>query len=137
MARDSTKAAEWAEILRRFRRSGQSQLAFCEQHGLSHHALRWWHYQPRAKRLLQALDGAAPRSRLRTADPKLPEPRAHRFLPVRVIEAEPAREAEGPSRDASSPIQILLNGGRRIAVPPGFDAETLLRVVHLLESPGC
>jgi hypothetical protein len=34
-------------------------------------------------------------------------------------------------------VEVILAGGRRVAVPPGFDAETLLLVVALLEQPGC
>lgn len=59
------------------------------------------------------------------------------ILPVRVIEAEADRRCHEPSGSASSPIQVLLPGGRRIAVGAEFDPDTLHRVIAALEALGC
>jgi hypothetical protein len=57
---------------------------------------------------------------------------------VRLIGAEAGRPSHDPSDGVSSPIQVLLTGGRRIAVGAGFDPEILRRVVAAaLEGPGC
>ncbi len=70
--------------------------------------------------------------------PKAPSvPRAVRFLPVRIVETAADREPDCPPPGSPSPIQILLDGGRRIAVGSGFDPDVLRRVVLALESPGC
>jgi hypothetical protein len=64
-------------------------------------------------------------------------PEAPGFLPVHIIEAGADGRSDDPSRDASSPIQVLLPGGRRIAVGAEFDPETLRRVIAALEVPRC
>jgi hypothetical protein len=56
-------------------------------------------------------------------------PEAARFLPVRVV-AERHRE-EGRS------VELLLGDGRRLRIPLGFDRQTLLDVLGLLEEQGC
>jgi hypothetical protein len=35
------------------------------------------------------------------------------------------------------PVEVILHGGRRVVVPLGFDPETLLQVVGILERSGC
>jgi hypothetical protein len=50
------------------------------------------------------------------------------FLPVRVAQA-----AMGHQGADCTGVEILLEPGRRIVVGAGFDAETLLRVVAVLE----
>ncbi len=47
------------------------------------------------------------------------------FLPVHLV-AETT-----PQRDAA--IEIVLDGGRRLRVEPGFDGDTLRRLLQLLE----
>src|SRR5438105_15268825 len=44
MARSSStsKVAHWAEIIRKYRRSGLTQGRFCREHRVSYHSLRWW-----------------------------------------------------------------------------------------------
>jgi transposase len=49
------------------------------------------------------------------------------FLPVQM--SEPISGSAG--------IEIMLDGGRRIAVQPGFDAHTLRQVLSVLEEPAC
>ena len=135
MARSSStsKAAYWTEIIRKYRRSGLTQGRFSQEQGISYHSFRWW-----LRRLRADVRAVSPRrSEAKTVSPKLLEPEVPRFLPVRVIEVEADRQADEPSPDASVPIQILLRGGRRIAVGADFDPETLRRVIATLEVPGC
>ncbi len=54
------------------------------------------------------------------------------FLPVRVAEAAVSREASD-----GSGIEIVIGTGRRVMVGAGFDAETLRRVVAVLEGRTC
>ena len=129
----TSRAAYWTEIIRKYRRSGLTQGRFCQGHGVSYHSLRWW-----LRRLGTEVTADSPRRRKpKAASPKPREPEPHRFLPVRVIEAGADCRSDDPSRDASSPIQLLLPGGRRIAVGVDFDPVTLRRVVATLEAPGC
>jgi hypothetical protein len=56
-----------------------------------------------------------------------------RFIPVSVVSTAGFTEA----KSTAAPIEIMLSSGLRIAVTPGFDAETLRRVVTVLESGPC
>ena len=129
MARTSDKAAYWAEIIRRYRQSGLTQPQFCRENDISFHSLRWWLHQPRAKAAMATLGDATGRK----ARPVSP---AARFLPVRIVEAAD-RDPDSPHLKPPAPILVLLGGGQRIAVGPGFDPDVLRRVVLALEMPGC
>jgi hypothetical protein len=52
------------------------------------------------------------------------------FLPVRVVpDEEPA---------AAGSVEVVLTGGRRVCVPPGFDPATLRQLLAVLEEvPPC
>ena len=52
------------------------------------------------------------------------------FIPVRLNGAENGAE-ETPS------LEVVLANGRAVRVAPGFDAETLVRVIDVLEAPPC
>jgi len=136
MARTSDKAAYWAEIIRRYRQSGLTQARFCRENDVSFHSLRWWLHQPRAKRAMEAL-GDATHHKARSEPQSPARPEVARFLPVRVVEAPADWDPERPLEVSPPPIQVLLGGGRRIAVGPGFDPDVLRRVVDALELPRC
>jgi len=55
------------------------------------------------------------------------------FLPVRLTKT--LAVAQPPTDRAT--IEVVLAAGRRVAVTPGFDEETLRRVVAALESTRC
>ena len=136
MARNSDKAAYWAAIIRRYRESGLTQPRFCRENDISFHSLRWWLHQPRAKRAMDALSDA--KARKAPPDPKSPKRLpATRFLPVRIVEPRVVRETDSSPPVSSPAVQVLLGGGRRVAVGPGFDPDVLRRVVVALELPGC
>ncbi|QDV34416.1 IS66 family insertion sequence element accessory protein TnpA [Tautonia plasticadhaerens] len=135
MAKSSStsKADYWTGIIREYRRSGLTQGRFCQEHGVAYHSLRWWLGRLRA----EGASVSPSRRKPRASAPKPREPGGPCFLPVRVIEAEADRRSHEPSDGAASPIQILLTGGRRIAVGADFDPDILRRVVATLEAPGC
>ena len=135
MARTSDKAARWAEVIRRYSQSGQTQAQFCRENDISYHSLRWWLHQPRAKRAMEALRGATDKTRAKSQTPSRSE--VARFLPVRIVETAAGPEPDRPFAGSAPPIQVLLGGGRRVAVGPGFDPDVLRRVVLALEVPGC
>jgi hypothetical protein len=56
-----------------------------------------------------------------------------RFLPVAVLDPTAASHSQA----VYATIEVVLSGGSRIAVTPGFDAETLRRVVAVLEDRPC
>ena len=128
MARPSLGAAEWAALIDQWRESGMSLPAFCQAHGLRRGTMQNWVYKPAMKLAVEDARRASPESR---GAPTVPtgRPTAPAFLPVRLAEIDSG--SRGPqSRPA---IEVVLGQGRRIGVAPGFDAETLRRVVAVLE----
>jgi hypothetical protein len=105
--------------------SGLSLPAFCERRGLNRGTMQGWVYK-RGHRL--AVEQARREARGgRVLDEQAPAPT---FLPVRLAESIPI-EASGPG------VEVVLGPGRRIVVAPGFDPETLRRVVAVLEGRPC
>jgi hypothetical protein len=129
MARQRLDAAEWAVLIDEWRSGGLSLPAFCRQRGLSRGTMQNWVYKPALKRAVEDARRASRARRdaptMRAESPATPPA----FLPVRFAEvAVPRREPEAPIA-----IEVVLGGGRRIVVGPGFDPETLRRVVAALE----
>jgi transposase-like protein len=91
-----------------FQTSGLRAREFCQRHGLASSTLR--------RNLQRAGAGSAP------AQP------AVRFVAVNVNGAAP-RAKPAPAAG----LEVVLAGGRRIAVGPGFDVATLGQLVRALE----
>ncbi len=104
--RDPGREPHWRRVLARWRRSGLSVRAFCQAEGVSEPSFYGW------------------RRKLDQGDHKKPA-----FLPMHVI----TEEAEEP---ATGGIEIVLANGRCLRVGPGFDPDTLVKVVDLLEAGG-
>jgi hypothetical protein len=99
-------AVRWRGVLDEFQQSGLKQAEFCRRRGLSLHTFRKYLYGS------QPAIAAAPSAK---------------FLPL----ATPAEIAQ-PERPGPDPIVLILPRGRRVAVAPGFDAETLGRLLDVL-----
>ena len=128
MARRRRTAAEWAALIDQWRDSGLRLPAFCERRGLNRGTMQGWVYKL-GRRV--AIEAARQGTRAAEAlDRGGPTPAA--FLPVRV--AEPSAGHEG-SDDAG--VAIVLGAGRWVVVRPGFDPDTLRRVVAALEGRPC
>jgi hypothetical protein len=128
MGRPSAGAAEWAARIDQWRESGLSLPAFCQRHGLSRGTMQNWVYKPALRRAVEDVGRAAQTPRdVPAVTAEVPtQPPA--FLPVRLAGViNPS--AEPGSRSA---IEVVLGEGRRVAVGPGFDPETLRRVVAAL-----
>ena len=92
-----------------FQTSGLRARAFCQRHGLAPSTLR--------RNLKRAGAGSAP------GQP------AVRFVAVKVNGAAAAAKPTPPAAG----LEVVLAGGRRIAVGPGFDVVTLGQLVRALE----
>jgi hypothetical protein len=113
-------AQQWSEILERWETSGQSAREFGEQNGIEAERLWWWKWKLGS--CLKAELGAT-MSR---------EEEAPQFLPVRVIHRAEASEPNVPGIGA--PIEILVEQRHAVRVGPGFDEDTLRRVLTVLRS---
>jgi hypothetical protein len=116
-----TRASDlrWNALLNDFRKSGLTHVEFCRLRGIPLHTFRRRLYQPRTP------EGTPRRLDSPTA------PTSH-FLPVTVL-ADPPRTDSAPHQ----PLELILPHGRRLAVAPGFDADTLRRLLGVLEGPPC
>jgi hypothetical protein len=110
----------WNALLSEFRRSGLTHAEFCERRGISIHSFR--------KHLYQV---PAPKPARASALPS--DPAAH-FLPVTVLPDPIPVTAAAASRQA---LELLLGNGRRIAVAPGFDPQTLRQLIAVVEERPC
>ena len=102
-----SRPAYWGRHLAACEALGVSMARYCRERGLSYSGLQWW------KQELKRRAGAA-RASERPA-----------FAEVRVAAAPEAL------------IEIGCGGSRRIGVHPGFDEETLVRVLAALERGAC
>lgn len=98
---------EKAEILREHQRSGLSLLAFAGKHGLCYASLLRWRCQQRNGASVLALPGTE-------GNP--------RFVPVKI-------EGEVLSGD----YVLSWSGGRSLKIPRQFDADSLRRLLTVLE----
>ena len=118
-ARDAGKQQHWLELLRRWQQSRLTVRAFCNRHGVSEPNFYAWRRLLRQRGLLQPKAALPPPSRLTPPTPA--------FVKVSVT-------AES---QAASAVELVLSERRLLRVSPGFDPDTLLQLVRLLEEPAC
>ena len=121
MPRNRTVDLRWNAILNDFRRSGLTHADFCRLREIPLHTFRKHLYQARTPK-------AAPAP----CDDRTSAGAQNHFLPVTIL-PDPT-----PSITASQPhLELILSNGRRIAVNPGFDSQTLCRLVAVVEERPC
>jgi hypothetical protein len=140
--RDPAKEAFWRRMLLRFGRSNSSVRDFCFEHELSEANFFAW------RREIARRDREAPGSSAATA-PSSAAATSPVFVNVRVADAGlvdlgiPKADASTADNTADNTadtaIEMILSkpgtiSGRRLLVRPGFDAESLKRLLTLLES---
>lgn len=123
--RDPAKERYWRRLLRLWLRSGQTGRDFCAAHGLSEPSFYAWRREI-ARRDHE--NTPPPKPALRSV---APTPSAGTPLPA-FVEVTVAAEASAPA-----PVEVVLANGRRIRVPPGFDADLLRQLLRVLEEPSC
>ena len=108
------REAHWRQVLAAAVRSDLTQTDFCRSRGIEPANFFWW-------------KGEIARRDAKKGD-AIPPPRTPpvALVPVRLTE----RPTGGPT-----PIEVVLRGGRVLRVTSGFDADTLRRVVSILEEP--
>jgi hypothetical protein len=119
VSRSRTVDLRWKATLNDFRRSGLTQAEFCRRRQISLHSFRKHLYQPRP-------------GRPTPGDDRSPASADRPFLPVTIL-PDPI-----PSITASpSHLELVLSNGRRIVVAPGFDPQTLRRLLAVVEERLC
>jgi len=119
VSRSRTIDLRWNALLNDFRRSGLTQAEFCRRRQISLHSFRKHLYQPLPSK-------PAPN------DDRSSFGADHHFLPVTIL-PDPV-----PPITVSQPhLELILSNGRRIAVAPGFDPQTLRRLIAVVEERPC
>jgi hypothetical protein len=127
--------SRWNAIVSDFRRSGLTQADFCRQRNISLASFRYHFYKPASSKSAHS----DKRSPARPGSPK-PAPSDARssasldnpFLPVTLV-PDPIL-----SGTTSQPhLELISSNGRRIAVAPGFDTQTLRRLIAVVEERPC
>ena len=106
MPRTPSAATRWRAVIDDVHQAGLKQAEFCRRRGLSLHTFRKYFY------------GSQPTTAV--------TPHA-KFLPLTTL-----AETSEPERSDPDPIVLILPRGRRVAVAPGFDADTLGRLLDVL-----
>lgn len=118
--RDRSKELFWRRLLRLWRRSGRTVRDFCAEHELSEPSFFAW------RRMIAERDQQRRRRSRLNADGDgdlRPSSDSHAgFVPVRVVPTA-----------ASMAFEVVLNGGRVVRVPAGFEAASLRQLLVVLE----
>jgi len=138
---DPQRQSYWEAVVQRWQEGGQGVRAFCRAEGLRESAFYFWRCQlARRGRQAAAANGSQPQARAATPASRsskriLPQPGATpSFLPVRVV----APTSGHPSVvQATGGVEIVLTQGRTVRVPAGFDRQTLVDVLAVLEAQPC
>jgi hypothetical protein len=125
MVRVRRSAAEKAALIDQWRKSGLSLPAFCAPRGVNAKTMSGWIHKP-------AHRAAIDRARTEAAAAQVPDHDQAKlvFLPVNVTNAQ----TRTPARAG---VAVVIGSGRRVVVAQGFDAETLRRVLAVLEDRPC
>ena len=119
MPRSRTIDLRWKALLTDFRRSDLTQAEFCRQRNVPLASFRYHFYKPFSPK--PAPSDARPSASL-----------DHPFLPVTIL-PDPIVSSTAPQPH----LELILSNGRRIAVAPGFDTQTLRRLIAVVEERPC
>lgn len=132
---DLKKQAYWEAVVQRWQASGKSVREYCRIEGLQEYSLYFWRRElvRRGRGLVAsapepAAAELAPAARSTQQDRPLRRSSCS-FLPVRVV--------EGAGAESPRAVEIVLTRGCTVRVPSGFDRQTLLDVLAVLEARAC
>jgi hypothetical protein len=146
---DPQRRRYWEEVGRQWQKSGQTVRAFCRAEGLRESTFYFWRRElarrqeqhKERKRLIAkkgesvsaGLKATAMKISVKQQPPQKPKPS---FLPVHVI-ASHGNETACANEAARGGIEIVLAQGRMVRVAVGFDRQTLVDVLSILEPRPC
>ena len=138
---DPQRQSYWEAVVERWREGGQGVRAFCRAEGLRESAFYFWRRQlVRRGRPAAVVNGSQPQVRLATPTSRssnriLPQRGATpSFLPVRVVTPASGHPGVVPTTGG---VEIVLAQGRTVRVPVGFERQTLVDVLAVLEAQPC
>ena len=113
--RDPRKEQFWRRTVEQWRRSGLSIRDFCRRHELSEPNFYAW------------------RRTLDERDRQQPADEAPRFVPLQVLPEDEPETSTSTTDPAVSGLELLLDNGRVLRIGNAFDADTLRRLLPVLE----
>jgi hypothetical protein len=119
------RLAEWAEILRKRRGSGQSLQAFCDESGITPRKYYYWQKKLREEVCRSTTDFPCEKEALPQISPKLTE-KAKTISPWVSVEL-----AAAPSRSVSLTVEV---SGCKISADAETDMELLAKVCRALRT---
>ena len=132
--RDLAKERHWRRLLRQWRQSGLTGRDFCTQHSLSEPSFYTW------KREIERRD----RHKSQQRRDQTQRQRAANFPPAATQDSTAGAATAAfvqltlDQGSAVTPaIEVIVDQRRVLRVRPGFDAELLRQLLHLLEEPSC
>lgn len=133
---DPQKQRHWEAVVRRWQEGGQSVRDYCQAEGLRESSFYFWRRElarrsPASDAGGPALPEASEPARASPGPRRRSSPRGNMtsFLPVRIMEDAAAQAGCG--------VEIVLACGHRVYVPAGFDRQTLVNVLAVLEVRPC
>jgi len=145
--RDSAKETYWREQISVQQQSGLAVSQFCRERDLSAERFRWWKRELLRRREVEPggaifaelrISGRADQAGDYVGTISVPDDLP---LVVALPNGSQLRLCDGaagePNNRTDSPIEMLVAGGRRLYLRPGFDAETLSRLLVVLEQRPC
>jgi transposase-like protein len=114
---DASKQRRWLALIQLWQQSNFTVREFCQRHSVREASFFAWRRTLRKRGLFHDPP----------PQPRKPTPNTPAFLQL-----TPAAESPTPTA-----IDLVLNEHRLLRVRPGFDSDTLLQLVRLLEEPAC
>jgi transposase len=124
----SAREQRWRDVIQQWQVSGQTVRAFCAENHLSEPSFYSWRRTLTLRDQPQQASGASTPPTSRDEPAVLPT-----FVPVRVVPS-----AVDTTPPASAGLELVIGSSRIVRVPPRFDADTLRRLLTVLEeTPSC
>ena len=130
---DMAKRQHWGELVDRWQQSGQSVREFCRDAGVKEAAFYWWRRTLARCRRGRGGDHVPAGGVARRPPAEVTTGRqgrvAARFLPVQVVVDQASRPSSG--------VEIHWDNGRTVRLHRGFDRQTLVDALAVLEARPC
>jgi hypothetical protein len=134
--RDLGKEWYWRRLLRQWRGSRLTGREFCVQHGLSEPSFYAWRREIARRDQERITATHKKRTSRQAASSRIGRP-AGSVPDASAVRPAFVKLAVDAGGVLPSTIDVVVGAGRLLRVRPGFDADLLRQLVHVLEEPSC
>lgn len=125
------KLTEYRRLLAEHARSGKTMKEFADERGVPVHRFWWWKGEIRRRDAARSGAQKGDRRHKASSSPKVAR---SQFLPVRVVEANPAPQPEFEPSRTSSGYELAFGGGRVLRLPRDFDPARIGALLRAVEA---